>query len=88
MAILSGRITLAALILLAASHAFAWDGLGHQVVCLIAEDHVTPQEKAGIKELLGDANISDAEIANWAAQFRPDRPNTGPWHSADISVEA
>src|SRR5438552_198280 len=43
--------------------AFAWGGDGHQIVALIAEDRLSSAAKEGIHALLGDANISDAEIA-------------------------
>jgi hypothetical protein len=68
---------------------FAWGGDGHQIVALIAEDHLTPQAKAGIHELLGkDVNISDAEIASWADDYRREHRTTAPWHYVDIPVEA
>jgi hypothetical protein len=41
-----------------------WGGEGHQLVALIAENHLTPAAKAMVKDLLGDANISDAEVAS------------------------
>ena len=67
----------------------AWGGDGHQIVCLIAEAHLTPAAKTAIHDLLGkDVNISDAEIASWADQTRRDRPETGPWHYVDIPTEA
>jgi hypothetical protein len=67
---------------------FAWGGDGHQIVCLIAEERLSPATKAGIHDLLGDANISDAEIASWADNVRRQRSETGPWHYVDIPVEA
>ena len=67
--------------------AFAWGGDGHQLVCLIAEDRLTPAAKKAIHEILGnDVNISDAEIASWADQIRRQRQNTAPWHYVDIPV--
>jgi hypothetical protein len=33
---------------------FAWSGDGHQIVCLIAEERLTPETKAAIHELLGE----------------------------------
>jgi hypothetical protein len=66
---------------------FAWGGEGHQIVCLIAEERLTPAAKAGIHELLGDANISDAEIASWADNVRRERSETGPWHYVDIPTD-
>ena len=70
------------------SLAFGWGGAGHQIVALIAEDHLSPQAKSGVKELLGDAHISDAEVASWADQVRRERSNTGPWHYVNIPHDA
>jgi len=67
------------------SVAFAWGGDGHQIVCLIAEDRLTPEVKAAIHDLLGaDLNISHAEIASWADEYRRQKRSTGPWHYVDI----
>ncbi|HEY2584453.1 MAG TPA: S1/P1 nuclease, partial [Tepidisphaeraceae bacterium] len=72
-----------------APFAHAWGGDGHQIVCLIAEDRLTPSAKAAIHDLLGkDVNISDAEIANWADQVRRERRETAPWHYVDIPTNA
>lgn len=69
--------------------AFAWGGDGHQITCLIAEDHLTPEAKAGIHDLLGkDVNISDAEIASWADNERREKRSTSPWHFVDIPTTA
>jgi hypothetical protein len=77
------------LLLLLPSFAVAWGGDGHQLVCLIAEDRLTPAAKKAIHEILGkDVNISDAEIASWADQIRRERRDTGPWHFVDIPVDA
>jgi hypothetical protein len=75
--------------LIAPSLAFAWGGDGHQLVCMIAEYHLTPVAKANVHDLLGkDINISDFGIANWADEVRRDRPETGPWHYVDIPTDA
>lgn len=76
------------LVLLIPSTVFAWGGDGHQIVCLIAEVHLSPAAKAGIHDLLGDAHISDAEIASWADNIRRERRNTASWHFVDIPVDA
>src|SRR4051812_4708796 len=80
----------AALILLLwlPSAASAWGGDGHQIVALIAEGHLSPEAKAGIRDLLGEANISDAEIANWADEVRRERRSTAPWHYVNIPASA
>lgn len=75
-------------VLLIPSTLFAWGGDGHQIVCLIAEEHLSSAAKAGIHDLLGDANISDAEIASWADNIRRGRRNTASWHFVDIPVDA
>src|SRR4051812_7228198 len=76
-------------VLLLAHVAFGWGGEGHQVVALIAENHLSDAAKAGIHELLGpDVNISDAEVASWADQIRRERPDTAPWHYVDIPIDA
>ena len=84
------RFAFAAAIIVTAllpSITLAWGGDGHQLICLIAEDRLTPAAKAGIHALLGNsANISDAEIASWADQVRRERRDTGPWHYVDIPV--
>lgn len=66
----------------------AWNGEGHQVIAYIAEERLSNKAKAGVRDLLGDAQLSDAEIANWADQIRRERRNTAPWHYVNIPVEA
>jgi hypothetical protein len=87
------RIVPAALIVLLNAFIFApvaagWGGTGHQVVALIAEDLLDAPAQKCIRELLGDAHISDAEIANWADEIRRERRETGPWHYVNIPVDA
>lgn len=77
------------IVLVLPSISHAWGGDGHQIICLIAEDRLSPTAKAGIHELLGkDVNISDADIASWADQVRRERRETASWHYVDIPVEA
>jgi hypothetical protein len=66
----------------------AWGGEGHQLVALIAEDHLTPQAKATVKDLLDGGNISDADVANWADEVRRERRDTVPWHFVNIPHDA
>lgn len=77
-----------ALMLLVPAACHAWGGEGHQLVALIAEDHLTPQAKAAVKELLDGAQISDAEVASWADQIRRERRETAPWHYVNIPHDA
>src|SRR5688572_33355367 len=67
---------------------FAWGGQGHQVVAIIAEAGLSEVARARVKELLGDADMSDAEVVNWADQVRRERPHTGPWHYVNIPHDA
>src|SRR5436190_7889387 len=83
------RFRLAALLVFTlASTCFGWGGIGHQATAIIAEDHLTPAAKAGIRELIGDANISDAEICSWADQIKRERRATAPWHYVNIPTDA
>jgi hypothetical protein len=66
---------------------FGWGGTGHQIVALIAEDRLSDQAVAGIRDLLGKDHISDAVIANWADEIRRERRDTAGWHYVDIPVE-
>ena len=77
-----------AVLLITPAMCLAWGGEAHQIVALIAEDHLTPKAKAVIAELLDGAHISDAEVASWADQIRRERSNTAPWHYVDIPVTA
>jgi hypothetical protein len=77
-----------ALILLLPATLLAWGGDGHQIVCLIAEERLSPAAKEGIRDLLGREHISDAVVASWADNVRRERPETGPWHYVDIPVDA
>ena|SRR5579862_3156935 len=67
---------------------FASGGDGHQIICLIAEERLSPAAKTAIHELLAMGNISDAEIASWADNVRRERRQTSPWLYVDIPVEA
>ena|SRR5829696_7144215 len=78
----------ALLVVLLPSLCHAWGGEGHQLIALIAEDQLTPQAKAAVKDLLGGGNISDAEVANWADEIRRERRDTVPWHFVNIPHDA
>jgi hypothetical protein len=76
------------LILLMPAVCFAWGGEGHQIVALIAENHLTPKAKAAITELLDGAQISDAEVASWADEIRRQERDTADWHYVNIPHDA
>jgi hypothetical protein len=68
---------------------FPWGGEGHQIVALIAERNLKPSARAMVTELLGDANISDAEVVSWADEIKRDeRRDTADWHYVNIPMTA
>jgi len=82
------RYLAVALLLTLPAFSFGWGGEGHQIVALIAEKHLSPAIQQQIKDLLDGAEISDAEIANWADQIRNERLDTRAWHYVNIPLEA
>ena len=61
-----------------------WGYVGHQTVARIAENHLTPQAKAAIHNLLGNETIVD--VASWADEVvsQPDYKNTAAWHYVNV----
>src|SRR5688500_888706 len=68
--------------------ALAWNGEAHQLVAWIAEARLSEKATVGVKELLGGADLSDAEGVSWADEVRRERKETAPWHYVSIPVEA
>lgn len=60
---------------------WAWGRAGHRLTALVADQYLTPQARAAIKELLHGQDIS--EIASWADEVRTAHPETGKWHYVD-----
>jgi hypothetical protein len=74
--------------LLLPSLAFAWSGDGHQIVALVAEERLTPETKAAIRDLIGnDTNISDAEFCMYADNIRRERRETATWNYVNIDIK-
>jgi hypothetical protein len=96
------RVVIACALALAAlvcgSPVFAWGCKGHQIVALIAENHLNPNTRAMVKEILDAAPIDSAlnrycgqsgldgfaDASTWADDERSVRPETAPWHYLDI----
>ncbi|KRQ27346.1 MULTISPECIES: S1/P1 nuclease [Mycobacteroides] len=79
-------VVAAALLLVTAPLASAWGPQGHSIVGAVADAQLTPAARAEVSRLLaGQATPTLAGVANWADQVRPSRPNTAPWHYADIA---
>ena len=70
--------------------AFAWGALGHRVVAAIAADELTPAARAQVVALLGgdDAKAAMISVSTWADEIRRQRPQTAPWHFADVPESA
>ena len=75
----------------------AWGCKGHEVVALIAEQHLTPHAKAIALHILAAAPVDPnltrycpaagdplADASTWADDERRVRPETAPWHFIDI----
>lgn len=77
---------LGALTLCGALFLISWGFKGHQAVATIAENHLTPQAKAAVKDLLGSQSLSD--VATWADEVRnePTFKETAGWHFVDLPL--
>ena len=64
----------------------SWGVTGHRTVGKIAENHLTPSAKNGVRELIGDTTL--AEISTWPDEVRsqPAYRHTGPWHYVDLPL--
>ena len=68
------------------AQSFAWGRVGHRLTAKVAEEYLTPEAKAKIKDLLDGQTIAD--VASWADDYRSEHPETGPWHYVDIPQDA
>ncbi|MES2275934.1 MAG: S1/P1 nuclease [Bacteroidota bacterium] len=64
----------------------SWGFKGHQAIATIAENHLTPQAKAAVKELLGTQSLAD--VATWADEVRNDAAfkSTAGWHFVNVPL--
>ena len=64
----------------------SWGAIGHRTVGKIAEDHLTANARAGVRDLLGSQSLSD--VANWADELRGQQQyrQTGPWHYINLPL--
>ena len=93
-----GIIAPALWILLGSLPALAWGCRGHQVVAIIAQDHLNPHARAEVGKLIAGFRIDPAlrrfcdsrglpkiaDLATWADDVRSERKETAPWHFIDI----
>ncbi len=78
--------------------AWAWGCKGHQVVALIAENHLDPHARAMVLQILAASPVDPdmrrycrntgfdefADSSTWADDKRSVRPDTAGWHFIDI----
>jgi S1/P1 Nuclease len=78
--------------------AWAWGCKGHHIVALIAEEHLNPQARAMVIQILaasangpdlrrycGDTGLDAfVDSSTWADDERSIRPDTAGWHFIDI----
>ena len=64
----------------------SWGFTGHKTIGQIADNHLTPQAKQAVQELLGDQSLADA--ATWADQVRnePEYSGTASWHFINVPL--
>ena len=55
---------------------------GHRIVAVIAERLVHRSTRERSLELLDGESLAD--VANWADEIKPERPETAPWHYVNI----
>jgi hypothetical protein len=81
-------VVLASIIaILSPSAALAWGKTGHRVVGQIAEQHLNPRAKAGVKRILGVETL--AEASNWPDFMKSDpspfwQQTASPWHYVTV----
>ncbi len=79
-----GIATAALLFCVAAPRSWAWGREGHRLTALVADNYLTPETRAAVKDLLGKDTIAD--VASWADDNRLSHPETGKWHYADTPL--
>jgi hypothetical protein len=62
----------------------SWGPTGHEAIALIAENHLTPEAKQAVKNILGRETLAD--VSNYADEIRsdPEYKYTGAWHYVNV----
>lgn len=69
---------------LAPVDASGWGSAGHEIGAAIAEQRLTPDAKAMVRDVAGNVPLSDPSIATWADAHRT--PDNAPWHYVNIPM--
>jgi len=64
----------------------SWGVTGHRAVGKIAENHLGPQAKAAVQDLLGGASLAD--VSTWPDEVlrQPEYRATAPWHYLNLPL--
>lgn len=64
----------------------SWGVTGHRTIGKIAADHLTPQAKAAVRDLIGDTTLAD--VSTWPDEVRsqPAYRHTAPWHYINLPL--
>ena len=62
---------------------YGWGIEGHQIVADIAEAYLTPAARKQVDTILNGARMRD--VANYADEIRPFRPETARWHYVNVT---
>ena len=64
----------------------SWGVTGHRTVGKIAADHLTPQARAAVHDLIGDTTLAD--VSTWPDEVRSQAAyrHTGPWHYINLPL--
>jgi len=57
---------------------------GHEIVALIAQNHLTPRTRDEVTSLLAPQTMAD--VSSWADYIRRERRETSPWHYIDREI--
>jgi hypothetical protein len=80
------------LVATAGSPAWAWGDEGHEIVALIARDHLAPPVRARVDQLLAeDRDVLTAPDmvarATWAGKWRETHRETAGWHYINLELD-
>lgn len=70
------------------TQALAWGALGHKVVAIIAEDHLSPEAGQAVSALLSsEGKVNLDEVASWADRMRALAIPKQPSHMVSIPLD-
>lgn len=64
----------------------SWGFKGHRITAMIAENHLTPQARAAVKQILGNESLAD--VSTWADEIKSDSlyRQTAAWHFLNLPL--